>query len=107
MHLRASSALWQVAPRRTNLLAAREEQRRQLDENGVAFADLRRKLTDLDLLLQAQQRLLGQNGSALNDARRRLYAVEAGMQQAGRRSTLLKAKATAGQVDAAARARNY
>lgn len=80
-----------------NLLAAREEQRRQFDENGVAFADLRRKLTDLESRLQAQQRLLEQNASALNEASRRLYAVEAGLQEAGRRSTLLEAKAKAGQ----------
>jgi DNA repair exonuclease SbcCD ATPase subunit len=79
-----------------NLLAAREEQRRQLDENGVAFADLRRKLTDLESRLQAQQRLLEQNASALNEANRRLYAVEAGLQEAGRRSTLLETKAKAG-----------
>ena len=81
----------------SNLLAAREDQRRQLDENGVVFADLRRRLSDLDLRLQAQQRLLEQNDSALNDASRRLYAVEAGLQEAGRRSTLLEAKAKAEQ----------
>jgi predicted nucleic acid-binding Zn-ribbon protein len=80
-----------------NLLAAREEQRRQLDENGVAFTDLRRELADLESRLQAQQRLLEQNASALNDTRRRLYAVETGLQEAGRRSTLLEANARADQ----------
>jgi chromosome segregation ATPase len=80
-----------------NLLAAREEQRRQLDENGVAFADMRRKLVDLDLRLQAQQRLLEQKASVLTDTTRRLYAVEAGLQEAGRRSTLLEAGAKTGQ----------
>ena len=80
-----------------NLLAAREEQRRQFDENGVAFADQRRKLTDLESRLQAQQRLNDQGNVAFNDAIRRLLAVEAGLQEAGRRSTLLEAKAKAGQ----------
>jgi len=51
----------------------------------------------LESRLQAQQRLLEQNASALNDASRRLYAVEAGLQEAGPRSTLLEAKAKAGQ----------
>jgi chromosome segregation ATPase len=76
-----------------NLVAAREEQRRQLDENGAVFADFRRKLSDLETRLQAQQRLLEQNASVLNDGTRRLYAVEAGLQEAGRRSALLEAKA--------------
>ena len=80
-----------------NLIAAREEQRRQLDENGVAFADLRRRLTDLESRQQAQQRLLEQNVSALNDGSRRRYAVEAGLQEAGRRSALLEARAKTAQ----------
>jgi chromosome segregation ATPase len=76
-----------------NLVAAREEQRRQLDQNGAVFADIRRKLADLETRLQAQQRLLEQNASVLNDGARRLYAVEAGLQETGRRSALLEAKA--------------
>ena len=80
-----------------NLLAAREEQRRQLDANGVAFADLRRKAADLESRLQAQQRLIDQGNVAFNDAIRRLVAVESGLQEAGRRSTLLEAKAKTGQ----------
>ncbi|MBI3530336.1 MAG: hypothetical protein HY067_20515 [Betaproteobacteria bacterium] len=80
-----------------NLIAAREEQRRQLDENGVAFADLRRKLAELESQLQAQQRQLEQNVSALNDGSRRLVAVEAGLQEAGRRSALLEVKGKTAQ----------
>ena len=80
-----------------NLLAAREEQRRQLDQSGVAFADLRRKAADLESRLQAQQRLIDQGNVAFNDAIRRLIAVEAGLQEAGRRSGTLEAKAKTGQ----------
>ena len=76
-----------------NLIAAREEQRRQLDENGAAFAELRRKSAELDSKLQAQQRVMEQGASAFNDAMRRLSAVEAGLQDAARRSALLEAKA--------------
>ena len=79
-----------------NLLAAREEQRRQLDENGVAFADLRRKAADLESRLQAQERLIEQGNVAFSDAIRRLIAVEAGLQEAGRRSGTLEAKAKTG-----------
>ena len=80
-----------------NLLAAREEQRRQLDQNGVAFADLRRKAADLEVRLQAQQRLIDQGNAAFNNAIRRLIAVEAGLQEAGRRSGTLEARAKTGQ----------
>ncbi len=76
-----------------NLLVAREEQRRQLDGNGVAFADLRRRLTDMESRLQSQQRALEQNVSALTDGTRRLSAVEAGLQEAGHRSALLERNA--------------
>ncbi len=81
----------------SNLIAAREEQRRQLDENGVAFAELRRRFADLETRLLQQQRLLEQNVSVLNDGTRRLYAVEAGLQEAGRRSALLETKARTAQ----------
>ena len=74
-----------------NLLAAREEQRRQLDESGVAFADLRRKAADLESRLRARQRLIDQGTVAFDDAIRRLIAVEAGLQEAGRRSGTLDA----------------
>jgi len=80
-----------------NLIAAREEQRRQLEQNGVVFADLRRKLADLETRLQAQQRVLEQNASVLSDGSRRLYAIEAGLQEAGRRSTLLETQAKTAQ----------
>ena len=80
-----------------NLIAAREEQRRQLEQNGAIFAEVRRKLADLDTRLQAQQQVLEKNAAVLTDGTRRLYAVEAGLQEAGRRSTLLEAKAKTGQ----------
>jgi chromosome segregation ATPase len=76
-----------------NLIGAREEQRRQLYENGIAFAELKRKFAELDSRLQAQQRLLEQNVSASNDGNRRLMTVEAGLQEAGRRSASLEARA--------------
>lgn len=80
-----------------SLLAAREEQRRQLDANGVAFAELRRKAAELEARLQAQQRLIDQGNVAFNEAIRRLVAVEAGLEEAGRRSGTLEAKAKTGQ----------
>lgn len=95
--VQADSALSTSREFLANLLAAREEERRQLDENGVAFADLRRKAADLESRLQAQQRLIDQGNVAFNDAIRRLMAIEAGLQEAGRGSTLLVAKAKAGQ----------
>jgi chromosome segregation ATPase len=80
-----------------NLIAVREEQRRQLDENGAAFADLRRKNAELDTRLQAQQRLLEHSATALNDAMRRIGAMEAGLQDAARRSAALEARIKTGQ----------
>ena len=53
-----------------SLLVVREEQRRQLDENGVAFADIRRRLNELDARLR-------QGAAAFEDANRRLVAAEA------------------------------
>ena len=53
-----------------SLLVVREEQRRQLDENGVAFADIRRRLNELDARLR-------QGSAAFEDANRRLVAAEA------------------------------
>lgn len=95
--VQADSALSTSREFLANLLAAREEQHRQLDENGVAFGDLRRKAVDLESRLQAQQRLIDQRNVTFNDAIRRLIAVEAGLQEADRRSTLLEGKAKAGQ----------
>jgi chromosome segregation ATPase len=80
-----------------NLVSAREEQRRQLDQNGAVFAEIRRKLADLDTRLQAQQRLLEQNAAVLNDGTRRLQALESGLQDATRRSALLEARAKSSQ----------
>jgi predicted nucleic acid-binding Zn-ribbon protein len=94
--VRADSALSTSREFLGNLLEAREEQRRQLDENGVAFADLRRKAADLESRLQAQERLIEQGNVAFSDAIRRLIAVEAGLQEAGRRSGTLEAKAKTG-----------
>ena len=80
-----------------NLIAAREEQRRQLEQNGAIFAEVRRKLADVDTRLQAQQQVLEKQAAVVTDGTRRLIAVEAGLQEAGRRSTLLEVKAKAGQ----------
>ncbi len=93
----ADSALATSREFLTNLLAAREEQRRQLDDNGVAFSGLRRKTEDLESRLQTQRRLIDQGNVALNNTIRRLTAMEAGWQEAGRRSTMLEAQAKAGQ----------
>ncbi|HKB83523.1 MAG TPA: YbgF trimerization domain-containing protein [Burkholderiales bacterium] len=93
----ADSALMTSREFLANLLAARDEQRRQLDESGITFADLRRKAADLESRLQAQQRLIDQGNVAFKDAIRRLIAVEAGLQEAGRRSGTLEAKANTGR----------
>ena len=93
----ADSALATSREFLANLLAAREEQRRQLDENGVAFSGLRRKTEDLESRLQSQQRLIDQGNVVFNNATRRLAAIEAGLQEAARRSTSLEAQAKAGQ----------
>jgi predicted nucleic acid-binding Zn-ribbon protein len=89
----ADSALSTSREFLANLLAAREEQHRQLGENGVAFADLRRKAADLDSRLRAQQQLIERRNVAFNEATRRLIAVEAEFQDAGRRSMQLEAQA--------------
>ena len=81
----------------SNLLASREEQRRQLDANGVAFAELRRKSAELESQLQLQQKLIDQRTAASTDAMRRLTAVEAGLQEAGNRATVLETRAKSGQ----------
>jgi chromosome segregation ATPase len=81
----------------SNLLATREEQRRQLAESGTAFADLRRKTVDLESRLLAQQRLLDERNVVFNDAIGRLKSLEGGLQEAARRSTLLETQAKAGK----------
>lgn len=81
----------------SNLVAVREEQRRQLDENGASFSDLRRKAADLDARLQAQQQSLDQGYASFNEMIRRLVAVEAGLQDMTRRSGALEARAKVGQ----------
>jgi chromosome segregation ATPase len=81
----------------SNLVAVREEQRRQLDENGAVFSDLRRKAADLDIKLQAQQRAMDQGYASFNEAARRLVAVEAGLQDMTRRSGALEATAKTDQ----------
>lgn len=81
----------------TNLIAAREEQHRQLGENGAAFADLARRLADLESRLRAQQRLLEQGGAASSETSRRLAVVEAALAEAGRKSAALEAGARTGR----------
>ncbi|HVY06444.1 MAG TPA: YbgF trimerization domain-containing protein [Burkholderiales bacterium] len=80
-----------------SLLAAREEQRRQLDESGRSFAELRRRTAELDQKLQAQQRLVDQSIVVYDDVVRRLIVVENGLQEEARRTTGLEARAKTGQ----------
>ena len=87
--VQADSALATSREFLANLIAAREEQRRQLEQSGAAFAELRRKAVDLDERLQAQQKLMDRNAVAYNEAMRRLAALEA-------RSGSLEARAKAG-----------
>jgi chromosome segregation ATPase len=80
-----------------SLVEAREEQRRQLAENGTAFADVDRRLGELSARLQAQQRLLEQTAAATADAARRLAAVETGLAEAGKKSAALEARENSGR----------
>ena len=84
-----------------NLVAAREEQRRQLDENGARFAELRRKSAELESNLQTQQRVADQGSAALGEALRRLAAVETGLQEISQKvvqqGAAMEARAKAGQ----------
>lgn len=78
-----------------SLLAVREEQRRQLDENGVAFADIRRRLNDLDARLR-------QGSAAFEEANRRLVAAEATLATVAPAAAALEAEAgRQREVDAA------
>jgi len=87
--LQADSALATSREFLANLIAAREEQRRQLEQSGAAFAELRRKSVDLDERLKAQQQLMDRNAVAFSEAMRRLAALEA-------RSGSLEARAKSG-----------
>lgn len=69
-----------------SLVAVREEQRRQLDENGAAFADLRRGQADLDARLR-------QGGVAVDDVSRRLAAIEVTLAGVGSKAAELEASA--------------
>lgn len=69
-----------------SLLAVREEQRRQLDENGVAFADIRRRLNELDARLR-------QGAAASEEANRRLAAAEATLGTVAPAAAALEAEA--------------
>lgn len=69
-----------------SLLAVREEQRRQLDENGVAFAEIRRRLNELDARLR-------QGSAAFEEANHRLVAAEATLAEAGSMAAKLEAEA--------------
>lgn len=93
----ADSALATSRQFLSNLVAVREEQRRQLDENGAVFSDLRRKAADIDTKLQAQQRAMDQGYASFSEAVRRLAAVENGLQDMARRSGALEARAKTGQ----------
>ncbi|MEO8004196.1 MAG: YbgF trimerization domain-containing protein [Betaproteobacteria bacterium] len=93
----ADSALATSREFLSNLVAVREEQRRQLDENGAAFSDLRRKTADFDIKLQAQQRAMDQGYASFSEAIRRLAVVEAGLQDMSRRSGALETRARLGQ----------
>lgn len=75
----------------SSLVAAREEQRRQLAESSAAFAEIRRKLAD------TQQSILEQTGSAMAAANRRLLAAETGLAEAGRRTAALEAGSKSGK----------
>lgn len=79
--VQADSALSTSKQFLNNLVAAREEQRRQLDENGAKFADVRRKSAELESRLQTQQRGTEQGAVALSEVLRRLGAVETGLQE--------------------------
>jgi chromosome segregation ATPase len=69
-----------------SLLAVREEQRRQLDENGVAFAEIRRRLNELDARLR-------QGSAAFEEANRRLVAAQASLAELGSTAAKLEAEA--------------
>src|SRR3954471_3638649 len=81
-----------------SLVAAREEQRRQLDQNGAAFAELRRKSAEMDATLQVQKRALEQSASTYNDATRRLNEIDTKLQGVTRRAATLEAKSGNAQV---------
>ncbi len=99
--VQADSALSTSKQFLNNLVAAREEQRRQLDENGVKFAELRRKSAEIESRLQAQQRVSEQGAGALSEALRRLGAVETGLQEVSQKivqqGAAMEARAKAGQ----------
>ncbi|MFL6580127.1 MAG: YbgF trimerization domain-containing protein [Burkholderiales bacterium] len=81
-----------------SLVAAREEQRRQLDQNGAAFAELRRKSAEMDATLQVQKRALEQSASTYNDATRRLNEIDTKLQGVTRRAATLETKSGNAQV---------
>jgi chromosome segregation ATPase len=81
-----------------SLVAAREEQRRQLDENGAAFAELRRKSVEMDATLQRQQKALEQSASTYNDATRRLNELDTKLLGVTRRAATLEAKSGNAQL---------
>lgn len=99
--VQADSALSTSKQFLNNLVAAREEQRRQLDENGAKFAELRRKGAELESRLQTHQRVSEQGAAALSEILRRLGAVETGLQEVSERvvqqGAAMEARAKAGQ----------
>jgi len=95
---RADTALSTSKELLASLVAAREEQRRQLDQNGAAFAELRRKSAEMDATLQVQQRALEQSATTYNDATRRLNEIDTRLQAVTRRAVTLEAKSGNAQV---------
>ncbi|HEX4986625.1 MAG TPA: YbgF trimerization domain-containing protein [Burkholderiales bacterium] len=93
----ADTALTTTREFLNSLLAAREEQRRQLDESGLAFADLRRRATELETKLREQQQTLEQGSAAFDEVARRLAAMETGLQESSQRSMAMEARARSGQ----------
>jgi len=82
-----------------SVVAAREEQRRQLDQNGAAFAELRRRNAEMDAKLQVQQRALEQSATASVDATRRLNEIDTKLQGVTRRAAALETKSGNAQVN--------
>ena len=90
-HARADSAQSTSKELLASLVAAREEQRRQLDENGAAFAELRRKSGQMDATLQ-------QTANTYTDTTRRLNEIDTRLQAVTQRAAALEAKTGTAQA---------
>ena len=87
-HARADSAQSTSKELLASLVAAREEQHRQLDESGAAFAELRRKT---DATLQ-------QTATTYTETTKRLNEIDTRLQAVTRRATALEAKTGTAQA---------